>query len=742
MISREELTETLAAEPAEEEARPSEPPMDEIEFEDTVRRLIDNARDIMDEEVLPELEAAWRYYNGRVDQEPMGLIGRHEETGELVYEGSKAVLTECFDQVQTLLPDIYRVIAGSEEAIAFQPESEEDAAYVEQANDYIRHLFWDRNPGEELLKDGLLEWMIKFCAFRVWREQSFREHVREFADLDDMQLFALQQEPNVEVEVVETHQREMPVPQLTPEGAVVWTRQPQQFHSVVCRYYEPYGRTRVDLVPQDEVLVDLEAQTIDEATVLGTDGERRVSDLIALGLDEDLVMEMKGKGLRRGVRSTDIRQERANTPALERTYRDNIDPSLQWVRTVDARVMVDRDRDGRAEAWRVIMLGEPLKMAYAVEDPGSDTIVLGSPFPRPHRLIGDGVVENTMDLQEIGTSIIRRTLDNFARSIQPREVVRGGDEETFDALQSWFGGAVPIGPNGQIDWHVVPFNGDAALPLLQFFEQRRTLRTGISPAAQGLDPRALKGQTLDAVAGILAGPQSRHEGFAREFCTRILKNVFRAMLRITVSYQDRAEVIRLRNKFVSVDPSQWNPSLDVQVEVGLGTGSRMERMIASNAVLQKQEQLAGAEHPMLKAMFDVQKYRQALADLTHALGTKDDARYFPELDDDTLQQLQAQAQQEQARQAQQALQVQEAMTQAEERAKAQAEIAVEQAKSMLEREAKEREISLEGLLQQTQARLEGLIKERLLQVEARLEERLMRARGSNPAAQGNIQRRA
>jgi hypothetical protein len=424
--------------------------------------------------------------------------------------------------------------------------------------------------------------------------------------------------------------------------------------------------------------------------------------------------------------------------AVERTYRDNIDESLQWVRTVDARIMVDRDRDGVAEAWRVIALGEPLEIVSAVEDPGSDTIVVGSPFPRPHRVIGEGIVENTMDLQEIGTSIVRRTLDNFARSINPRLAVAGGDDTVFDALQSWFGGAVPLPPNATVDVVQVPFNGHHAMPLLGYFDDRRTLRTGISPAAQGLDPSALKGQTVEAAAGILAGPQSRVEGFAREFCTRILKPLFKAMLRITVAYQDRAEVVRIRNEFVAVDPSQWNPDLDVQVEVGLGTGSRVERMVAASQILQKMEQLALAGSPL----FDIQKYRQALADFANALGIKDAERYFPELDDDAVAQMDAKAKAQQQEQAQLTVQVQGAVEQAKQGARAQAETMIEQVRAQLEAATKQRELVLEGEIERRLLEVEQQWKARLLQIEAALEARMMRMQGNNPSAQGNIERRA
>lgn len=730
--------------PEREASRPTEPPMEDEEFEETVRRIVDNARALLDEETMPEVDRAWRYYNGEVDQDPMGLVGTDQDTGADVYEGSGVVLTECRDQVQTLIPDIYRVLAGSEEAIAFQPEGPEDTEYAAQANDYVRHLFWDRNNGETLVKDGLLEWAVKFTAYRVWRENAIREHVTEHDDLDEMQAQALADTEGIEIEDVETYERRIAVPQMQPDGTVMYAEQPLKLYRVKCRYRETYGRTKIALVPQDELLIDLEAQSLDEATVVGIDCERRASDVIAMGIDPETVKRLAGKGLRRAGRlyGDDIRRNRAASRTLERGFRDNKDPALQWVRTVDAKVMVDRDRDGIAEAWRVIAIGDPLEIVSAREDPGSDAIVVGSPFPRPFRLIGDGIVEATMDLQEIGTHIIRRSLDNFARSVNPKLFVSGADETTMDELQSWFNGPVQLSSNGRVDVVQIPFNGDAIFPLLQYFDQRRTLRTGISPASQGLDPRALKGQTVEAAVGILQGPQSRIEGLAREWATRVMRPLFKAILKITVAYQDRPEVIRLRNKFIAVDPSKWNADMDVSVEVGLGTGSRLERMIAAGQVIQKQEQLYAAQSPL----FDLKKYRQALADFVHAMGIKDDERYFPPVDDETVKRFEKQAEEKRQQQKQEALQMEQAVEQAKQAARAEAEIAIDQNQARLEHMTKQQQqvmeaaseqqqIALKGALDQAMARLEGAIKARLLEIEGRIEAELIKLK-PKPATSG------
>jgi hypothetical protein len=721
--------------------RPPPEPMSEDEFNGAVRTLIDNARSLMKEWIEPQTERAWRYYQGSVDQNPMGLIGRDKDTDEQVFEGSAAVMTECRDQVQMLIPEIYRVLAANEEAIEFQPNGPEDEKYVAQVNDYIRYIFWDQNQGEQITKDALLEWCVKYCAFRVWRENSYKERVSRHEGLDELQVSMLEQDPNIRIEGLQEVQTAVSVPTMQPDGTMVYAEQAIPLYNVDCRYYEPYGKTKVALIPQDELLVDLEAQTIEGATVLGIDCERRAGDLIAMGLDPELVKQHAGKGLRRASDNTSVRRARSGSGmALSRVHRDTPDDALHWCRVVDARVLVDADGDGIAEPYRIIALGDPLTIAYSAEDPGSDTIVVGSPFPIPHQLIGQGIVEVNIDLQEIDTSIMRRALDNYARTINPRPAVSGAVEDTWDDLLSWFGGPINLGVNGKIDWLNVPFHGHDAMALLGYFEQRRTLRTGISPAAMGLDPAALKGQTVESAAGILAGPQSRVEGLAREFATRIYRPLFKALLEITTKFQDRAEVIRLRNEFVSVDPRGWSAEMDVKVDVGLGTGSRIERIAVNNMILQKLELLAVAKSPL----FDIKKYHAALSDMIVAMGRKDPSRYLPDPESPEFAEAAQRQQQEQQQaieqQAQLQAQVEAAVEQAKQSARAEAEAQLERVRAELERVAKERELAIEGSQKAGEIQLQGAVearllaleqmwKAKLLEIEARFEAQLMRIKG-------------
>jgi hypothetical protein len=72
---------------------------------------------------------------------------------------------------------------------------------------------------------------------------------------------------------------------------------------------------------------------------------------------------------------------------------------------------------------------------------------------------------------------------------------------------------------------------------------------------------------------------------------RGLKRVFRGLLKLIIKHQDQPRTIRLRGRWVTFDPRQWNADMDATVNVGLGAGTRERDMMAMQAILGLQEKL-------------------------------------------------------------------------------------------------------------------------------------------------------
>jgi hypothetical protein len=128
------------------------------------------------------------------------------------------------------------------------------------------------------------------------------------------------------------------------------------------------------------------------------------------------------------------------------------------------------------------------------------------------------------------------------------------------------------------------------------------------------------------------GRNSRSEMIARIFGETGVKDLFRIMLKLLVQHQPKARMIRLRNKWVEMDPRQWNAEMDVSISVGLGTGSKAQQLMTSQTILEGMKELALSPFATL---IDKEKVANAWKKFLNASGVKnvDDYMVEPQRDE-------------------------------------------------------------------------------------------------------------
>lgn len=711
--------------------------MTDDEMKDAASAIMRAARDYAEDEVHPALEKAWLYYNGGVWAKPMwpsldphGNVCVDDETGQPIYEGSSVVVTTCWDTVQAVLPEMYRVFTSSQEIVEFTPEGAEDVEAAKQATAYTTDI-WRRNAGEDLLNPAMIDYLVKFVAFRVtWQDETeFEEH--EFSGLDEMAVTTLSNDESVvalEAEPSTQILRSQQPDQMT--GAMMPVEIPLTTYSGRLTREVPKGRVAVETIPQEELIVDGDAPSTDVARCIGQWGDRLVADVVATGIDLALVLEhaRTGEAANQG---DEVRRARTGDDQSATGVDEGVDPSLGYVTYAEAIIRLDADGDGIAERYHVVALGEE---AEVVEMDRRDDVhyVIDSPYEVPHKIIGNGVVEKTIDLQDMATALFRAVMNNLNRSINPREVVIGDDDEALRDMQSIFGGPIKTNSGTTLTWHQVPFVAPQAFPIVEYVESRAASRTGISAAGAGLDPNILKGQTVEAAHAVVQAPQSRIEYLIRRFAIGVMRPTFRALLKLSVAHQNQAQMVRMRKEYVPVDPRSWNAEMDCIPKVGLGTGTRGERMTALSLVAQKQEQLLLHGSPLVTMV----EYRKTLGDMAEVAGLKDDDAYFKEMNEQEA----AAWEQKQSQQAMQAQQMEGQQKIAEETAKAQAKMAADAQKAQIEGQQKIAEMQAQAQIERENALQEHQFAMERMRMEAEIELQLMAA--GHPAGQGNIRRRS
>jgi hypothetical protein len=350
-----------------------------------------------------------------------------------------------------------------------------------------------------------------------------------------------------------------------------------------------------------------------------------VADLLAMGYDQDEIDE--------NISSSDLdsNDEYLARQPLSTTFGENAaNPMMQRVLYIEAYSRVDYDGDGLPELRKICCMGSGYKVVRNL--PASYIPFADFPCdPEPHTspLEAMSIFDITHDLQEIKSEILRNTLDSLAQSIHPRTAIVEGQVNIDDVLNNETGAIIRMRAPGMVQAMSTPFVGQAAFPMLEYMDQIREDRTGMSKAAMGLNADALQSSTKAAVAATVSASQSRIELTAR-ILAEGMKKLFKGILFLVVTHQDKARIVRMRNEFVTIDPSHWETSMDASINIGLGNGDTNERLQGLMMIMAKQEQILqqlGTQNPLVTP----QQFSNTLRKIVELSGFKDASSYFSDI---------------------------------------------------------------------------------------------------------------
>jgi hypothetical protein len=220
-------------------------------------------------------------------------------------------------------------------------------------------------------------------------------------------------------------------------------------------------------------------------------------------------------------------------------------------------------------------------------------------------------------------------LDSLAQSIHPRTAVVEGQVNIDDVLNNETGAIIRMRAPGMVQPLTTPFVGQAAFPMMEYMDQIKEDRTGMSKAAMGLNADALQSSTKAAVNATINASQGRIELTAR-ILAEGMKKLFKGILFLVVTHQDKARMVRMRNEFVQIDPSHWETSMDASINIALGNGDTNDRLQALMMIMAKQEQILqqlGPTNPLVTP----QQFSNTLRKIVELSGFKDASSFFQDI---------------------------------------------------------------------------------------------------------------
>jgi hypothetical protein len=264
--------------------------------------------------------------------------------------------------------------------------------------------------------------------------------------------------------------------------------------------------------------------------------------------------------------------------------------------------------------------------------------------PEPHAFFGHSLADILMDDQDATTSIIRGILDNVSMVNNPRLAVIEGQANIEDALNNEIGAIVRMRQPGAVTPMTVPFVAGQTLGALQYMDQMTEEKTGVLKASGGLSPDALQSTTAAAVSATVQAAAGQVEVMARNLAEGGVKQLLKLVLSLLTKHPDAMNYMRLNGEYAPVDPRVWDASMDLSVNVGLGTGQQEQKAMMFREILGLQMQVYQGYGPN-NGVVSLTNIRNTVSDMLASGGIRNAERYFapmtPEYEDQ-LNQMRAQ----------------------------------------------------------------------------------------------------
>lgn len=516
------------------------------------------------DELNQQREKAVQYIKGVMDDVP-SLPGR-----------SGACSTDVSDAIEMVLPDLIEIFTG-EDIATFMPVGEEDEEAAQQETDYVKHVFFEENPGflnlYTAIKDAV---SIKTGVFKAYGEE-YEEPEEEFEDQSIDQLASAVQKHGDRVEL-KSEIGDMD----DPEGTVDF-----------CIRKQEKWRARVMAVPPEDFGVSKDTVRLSESPYCFHKTRLRAYELKRRGIAAKLVDDLPAYG----VIDNQVAQARDRTEA---TVDDR--GGLGDHRIVE---VVEHYIDGPDGRYRVLTDGSAMTLLEEDEHPDVPFAAI-TPYIVPHQFIGESVADRLIEIQKINTVLTRMTLDSGYFALNQRMYVnmdKANDWTIPDLLRNEPN--VPV--RGKGDNAIVPLTSGGltfdTLSAIEHFSAAGEKRTGIVRNAQGLNPDTLHDTARGALA-LMSESQKRVRLIASILAHTGIKDIFLILHKLLRQNATQAATARLRGKWVDVDPSTWGNRSDMTIEIGVGSAGKEAEMVRMQSGLVTMQEIVsmqgGVNGPLVK----------------------------------------------------------------------------------------------------------------------------------------------
>ncbi len=533
--------------------------IDEDKLLSFVKTDIQNAEQFYEQNIQPKLVERYQLYNA----DPNYYANKFKRLSKR----SNIVMSDIADTIEWAMPSLMRIFFGGQDVVTIWGRTEEDDEKAELMQELINFQLQRQNPGFMLFyrwfKDALIGGL---GIVKCYWERDWDEYEKEIV-LGEDEVALAQEDPTTEIS------------DITDLGNGLF-RVKLKIKKVT------KNQPKVENVPASEFIYHPDALNIEDSPFVAH--RKRVS------VDYLLRKEKEGvyKNVKQVIESIND-DEVTSFKELDyflKPYKQDLptqevdDEARKQVVLYECYTRYDINGDGLLEDVIITVAGNTI-LRVQENVYGRPPFFVLTPMLEPYQIWGKGFADVLKDLQDIKTALVNQIIVNIAMNNDFKLAVNETLVNIDDYIQDK--PIIRVKANADIRQAIMPLQITPLAPwsfnFLEYIEGLKENRTGITRYNQGLDARSLN-KTATGISMIMQAANQRLELIARIFAETGVKDLFRFLVELNQRFIDQRQVVRLTNKQLIISPDDLTGQFDLQVNAGIGVGTK-EMTIANLQML-------------------------------------------------------------------------------------------------------------------------------------------------------------
>ena len=561
-----------------------------------------NLLEVLDEEVISRIvdqtkaDRSWgkKYYES--DLEPKYIMRQK------AFRSDKKDLQERFpdlpmivelsdssvqDTVGSIMPSLMRIFHSAEKVLNLQGVTVEDDEQAETMEDTIDWQLNRKNNFWLTSYDWLHQMLVEnFSVIKVWwkREETFTRHEVVF---DEQELAQLQQDPKVQIELVE---------ETNPADPVSGTM--AIYHVKYLLRKRKANHPIIEGMPNSELYYDPDCKSLEEANFVIHHKPVTMSYLRGLEKQGKYVNVDKAKESA-GTMVKSRYDQSLHPVAQTSTKAQENDPGRKEVILYECyekiSLALDENDPGDELVDLIVTLANDTPVRIEINTMGSHPFIDISAVREPHRANAHrGLAELVREIQDLRSILLLQmaynTVCNNDRQafVDTNKIVEPSELRNNEKVVQVNGN-----PRDIVSWTPQePFSAQV-MQLMEYCHQLLENRVGVTRYNQGSDANSLN-KTLGGLERIMQAANQRIELIARICAETGYSKLFRRLIFLNQTFLDEETVMRVTNKQRIVRPDDLKGEIDIIVNSGIGTGTKQGELQSLQFILSTYEPLVAA----------------------------------------------------------------------------------------------------------------------------------------------------